>query len=77
MRIFEPFDKTLSPAQRAANEAYEAGLKGWRAAAFAEAEQHFAAAGDKPASLFAVRARRMASGPPPAAWDFVNALEEK
>jgi hypothetical protein len=58
VRIYEPFELALSPAQRLANEAYDAGLKCWRAAAFAEAADHFVAAGDKPASLFAARARR-------------------
>jgi hypothetical protein len=63
--------------QRAAFAAYAAGLQNWRAGAFSEAADLFAAAGDKPGSLFALRARRMADAPLPATWDGVNVLDEK
>jgi class 3 adenylate cyclase/CHASE2 domain-containing sensor protein len=77
VRVYQPVDPAQAMRQRAAFAAYSAGLQNWRAGAFAEAADLFAAAGDKPGTLFALRARRMANAPLSATWDGVNTLEEK
>jgi class 3 adenylate cyclase/CHASE2 domain-containing sensor protein len=77
VRVYQPVDPAQAMHQRAAFAAYAAGLQNWRAGAFSEAADLFAAAGDKPGSLFALRARRMADAPLPATWDGVNVLDEK
>jgi class 3 adenylate cyclase len=81
VRIFEPLGiagevpaELLSRAQ-----AYEEGLKRFRARDFAGAAEQFAiAAGDDPPSaLFLARARELAQRPPGPDWEPVNAQEAK
>jgi len=68
-----------TPSQRAAAEAYAAGLAAWRARDFVEAQSCFAriAVSDAPAAMFEARARALAESPPGPDWEPVNTLEGK
>ena len=55
------------------------GLAQWRAREFERAAQYFGRSADvdRPASLFAARARELAQNPPGADWDPIRTLQEK
>jgi class 3 adenylate cyclase/CHASE2 domain-containing sensor protein len=65
--------------QRRAATAYAEGLAHWRAREFASAAECFARVADvdKPSAAFLARARELASHPPGAEWEAVNALDSK
>ena len=58
---------------------YADGLALWRAREFEGAAECFARSAeiDRPASLFAARARELAQNPPEAGWDPIRTLQEK
>ncbi|MCA6117035.1 adenylate/guanylate cyclase domain-containing protein [Bradyrhizobium sp. WSM 1738] len=58
---------------------YADGLAHWRAREFDRAAECFGRSAeiDRPASLFAVRARELAQNPPGADWDPIRTLQEK
>ncbi|UPK01667.1 adenylate/guanylate cyclase domain-containing protein [Bradyrhizobium sp. 170] len=58
---------------------YADGLAQWRAREFERAAQYFARSADidRPASLFAARARELAQNPPGEDWDPIRTLQEK
>ena len=68
---------TTSQATSIAN--YADGLAQWRAREFERAAQYFnrSADIDRPASLFAARARELAQNPPGEDWDPIRTLQEK
>ena len=65
--------------QRKAAAAYAEGLAHWRAREFDSAAQCFARVADvdRPSAAFLARARALASHPPGAEWEAVNALDSK
>ena len=69
----------LTPSQAALIANYADGLAQWRAREFEHAAQDFgrSADADRPAALFAVRAREMAQNPPGEDWDPIRTLQEK
>ncbi|MBR0969915.1 adenylate/guanylate cyclase domain-containing protein [Bradyrhizobium japonicum] len=81
IKVFEPLAvkgaETAGQTKMAA--AYASGLACWRAREFAKAADAFddAADSDPASALFAERARRHASSPPPSEWTPVNTLEGK
>ncbi|WP_108516822.1 adenylate/guanylate cyclase domain-containing protein [Bradyrhizobium algeriense] len=58
---------------------YADGLAQWRAREFERAAQYFGRSADidRPASLFAARARELAQNPPGEDWDPIRTLQEK
>jgi len=68
---------TSSQATLIAN--YADGLAQWRAREFERAAQYFGRSADidRPASLFAARARELAQNPPGEDWDPIRTLQEK
>ncbi|WP_171709234.1 adenylate/guanylate cyclase domain-containing protein [Bradyrhizobium archetypum] len=68
---------TSSQATLIAN--YAEGLAHWRAREFERAAQSFGRSAeiDRPASLFAARARELSQNPPGAEWDPIRTLQEK
>jgi adenylate cyclase/guanylate cyclase len=70
-------DLTSSQAAVIAN--YADGLAQWRACEFERAAQDFGSSADidRPASLFAARARELAQNPPGEDWDPIRTLQEK
>jgi len=75
--LYEPVDPADARLRDASLKAYAAGLDSWRAGAFAEAAERFAAADDGAGKLFALRARQKAQELPLPEWDGVTTLEEK
>ncbi|WFU19694.1 adenylate/guanylate cyclase domain-containing protein [Bradyrhizobium sp. CB3481] len=69
----------LTTTQQAMIDNYAEGLAHWRAREFEAAAQCFARSAeiDRPASLFAARARELAQNPPEADWDPIRTLQEK
>jgi adenylate cyclase len=65
--------------QREAAAAYAEGLAHWRAREFDSAAECFVRVADvdKPSAAFLARARELASHPPGAEWEAVNALDSK
>jgi hypothetical protein len=77
VNVYEPLDAADAGLRDASIKAYAAGLKSWRAGAFAVAAEQFSAARDKPGKSFAARASRKAAEPPSSVWDGVTALDQK
>lgn len=77
VRIYEPVEKADIGQRDASLKAYAAGLASWRAGAFADAAERFAAAADRAGELFAARARQKAHDGTSSGWDGVTTLEEK
>jgi adenylate cyclase len=81
LKIYEllalPAGLTSSQATSIAN--YADGLAQWRAREFERAAQSFgrSADTDRPAALFAARARELAQNPPGDDWDPIRTLQEK
>jgi adenylate cyclase/guanylate cyclase len=69
----------LTTAQQTMIDNYADGLALWRAREFEGAAECFARSADvdRPASLFAARARELAQNPPEAGWDPIRTLQEK
>jgi adenylate cyclase/guanylate cyclase len=69
----------LTAAQQTLIANYADGLAQWRAREFGRAAACFARSAevDRPAALFAARARELAENPPPADWDPIRTLQEK
>jgi adenylate cyclase/guanylate cyclase len=69
----------LKSSQRPLNANYAEGLAHWRAREFDRAAECFARSAeiDRPAALFAARARELARNPPDTDWDPIRSLQEK
>jgi adenylate cyclase/guanylate cyclase len=69
----------LTSAEQTMIDNYADGLAHWRAREFERAAECFARSAeiDRPASLFAARARDLAQNPPEADWDPIRTLQEK
>ena len=69
----------LTSAQETLIANYADGLAQWRAREFERAAQYFGRSADidRPASLFAARARELAQNPPGEDWDPIRTLQEK
>lgn len=69
----------LTSAEQTLMANYADGLAHWRAREFEDAAECFARSAeiDRPASLFAARARDLAQNPPEADWDPIRTLQEK
>jgi adenylate cyclase/guanylate cyclase len=69
----------LKSSQAPLNANYAEGLAHWRAREFDRAAECFGRAAeiDRPAALFAARARELAQNPPGADWDPIRSLQEK
>ncbi|WP_334446488.1 adenylate/guanylate cyclase domain-containing protein [Bradyrhizobium sp. AZCC 1610] len=69
----------LTAAQETLIANYADGLAQWRAREFERAAQYFGRSADidRPASLFAARARELAQNPPGEDWDPIRTLQEK
>ncbi|UFS88689.1 adenylate/guanylate cyclase domain-containing protein [Bradyrhizobium daqingense] len=81
VRVFEPLAEqgAESDAQTKVAAAYAEGLACWRARNFATAAEAFEKVAniDPASSMFAKRARALATNPPPPEWTPVNTLEGK
>jgi adenylate cyclase/guanylate cyclase len=71
--------KELTSTEQTLMANYADGLAHWRAREFERAAECFARSAeiDRPASLFAARARDLAQNPPEADWDPIRTLQEK
>ena len=71
--------KELTSAEQTLMADYADGLAHWRAREFERAAECFARSAeiDRPASLFAARARDLAQNPPDTDWDPIRTLQEK
>ena len=69
----------LTSAEQTMIDNYADGLAHWRAREFERAAECFARSAeiDRPASLFAARARDLAQNPPDTDWDPIRTLQEK
>jgi adenylate cyclase len=69
----------LTALQETSIANYAEGLAQWRAREFERAAQYFGRSADidRPASLFAARARELAQNPPGQDWDPIRTLQEK
>jgi adenylate cyclase/guanylate cyclase len=69
----------LKSSQAPLNANYAEGLAHWRAREFDRAAECFGRTAeiDRPAALFAARARELAQNPPGADWDPIRSLQEK
>lgn len=69
----------LTSTQQTVIANYAEGLAHWRAREFARAADCFARSAeiDRPAALFAARARELAQNPPDTDWDPIRSLQEK
>src|SRR6476620_401455 len=69
----------LTSSQETSIANYADGLAQWRAREFERAAQYFGRSADidRPASLFATRARELAQNPPGEDWDPIRTLQEK
>jgi adenylate cyclase len=69
----------LTASQETSIANYAEGLGQWRARKFERAAQYFGRSADidRPASLFAARARELAQNPPGQDWDPIRTLQEK
>ncbi|HMM90645.1 adenylate/guanylate cyclase domain-containing protein [Bradyrhizobium sp.] len=81
LKIYELLARSadLTSAQAPLIADYAEGLAHWRARDFARAADCFARSAeiDRPAALFAARARQLAQNPPDADWDPIRSLQEK
>ncbi len=69
----------LTASQETSIANYADGLAQWRAREFERAAQYFSRSADidRPAALFAARARELAQNPPGDDWDPIRTLQEK
>jgi adenylate cyclase len=81
LKIYEllALSAELKSSQGPLNANYAEGLAHWRAREFDRAAECFARSAeiDRPAALFAARARELAQNPPGADWDPIRTLQEK
>ena len=81
LKIYEllALSADLKASQGTLNANYAEGLAHWRAREFDRAAECFARSAeiDRPAALFAARARELAQNPPGADWDPIRSLQEK
>jgi adenylate cyclase/guanylate cyclase len=81
LKIYEllALSAELKSSQGPLNANYAEGLAHWRAREFHRAAECFARSAeiDRPAALFAARARELAQHPPDADWDPIRSLQEK
>jgi adenylate cyclase/guanylate cyclase len=81
LKIYELLARAaeLTSTQQTLIDNYAEGLAHWRAREFGRAAECFGRSAeiDRPASLFAARARELAQNPPDTDWDPIRTLQEK